>query len=720
MLFSFEEGALQLIGICISILGLISLFVLINQRKQSVLDPSLIKLQEEKKKYNITKQSTPTARIKVIENFNQEISKDDQHYGMIDLETEAEGFKIIRDKKGEEIEKAVTEKRTKKQSEAQSSIQKEEDISAALSLFPEKDKPTAIDIDDESMTEGFRVVGKISSSSSSTASNTNDGKAGQKPAEKSDEGASNAKTVQKVSKPTPTNSIDKPKPPTQKTNIRTSLNWDSLIDDENFPSNHPKQELDFFLQRILRAIKSNSDTNTVAFILFDSEKQLLKVEAYITENPDSFLGASRIPLGTDIISTIALTGKPTIISHIAKSSISELLPYYRLDTDIRSFIGIPITYGDSVVGILALDSQEDKAFDELTATYLGHFTKLLSGLIFSYSEKWDLKQLADSYSAISNFRLLSSESDVSKEDISDSLARTLNISLEPENIGVVLYDHTAEKWRLSTFLSSNDVDLEAVDIDADSPISTCINEGEIQDLQEQESFRLNQSQILRFDMPSRIYIIPLKTSSSVFGCFFISYSSRHPLGVSDIQMMEVLSEYAAIAMEKIYLSKIIRENAFYDSHTGLLNKNAFMDMLGAESKRASDFSYDSSLFVIKPDEYDTWKDKDDIVETVDEMISHVLSSNTREYDFLGSFDGAFYVVTVRTSDDKAKVWAEKIRSLIASEPISTAEGDITVTISTAILPFGKSLFKESQKLCEMANTLLDNTSKQTNHVALYS
>jgi|GEM_PF-4771723 len=702
MLFSLDEGALKLIGICISILGLVSLFALIQQRKSSVLDPSLLKLQDEKKKYNVTKKNTPTASIKVIENFNEEISKDEDLYGMSDLDAREEGFAVLGEKK-------IVFK---------TNITSPDNQEGTISSSSMTDTLSAIsDLENENLSEGFRVVGKSKveshlarskSDNTSTYDTEQDNLFEQRSAQnESGELRPNVSTEENKEQ--------------ELSNKLSSLRWETLIDDEKFPSNHPKQELDFFLQRILRAIKSTGDNHTVSFVLFDSEKQLLKIESLMTDDPKSVLKVPRIPLGSDILSTIAISNKPTIISSIAENGMCELLPYYTRNIGIKSFIGIPITYGSSVVGVLSMDSKEEKAFNELTATFLGHFTKLLSGLIQSYSEKYDLKQLADSYSAISNFRLLSADSSATQEVITHSLASTLNLSFEPNDIGVVLYDHEEEKWVLTRHLSSGDKNYTGMTIGRDTALSNCINEAELVNwIGGEEGLVINSEITIETSRGCQVYIVPLRTMDSVFGCFFIISANSVPLGITAVQMMEVLAEYAAIAIEKIYLSKIIRENAFYNSATGLLNHNAFLDRLQEEVVRAEDYGYESSLILLSIDEYDALNGKDELNRVVVDMISHVVSSNIRSYDFCGHYGDKFCIVTVHTKESNAKVWAEKIRNAIASETVKSDNSEYNITISAGIVQFGEGLQRESGSLISLAQKAINANKATTNTVALFS
>jgi diguanylate cyclase (GGDEF)-like protein len=728
MLIYSDTAALQVIGICISILGIVSAIVIANQRINSVVDPSLLKLQKEKQKYSVTRKDTPKARIKVIENFDERISSDDLKYGMPDLADKTEGFKVVGKSSvtsTDDAAKGIVNDVSKANSSPSSTAGSESQPRAKADhrAIP-KDYQ---DLESEILSEGFRVVGKNSGKSSSkTNSSVNNTKENHSvpgnevpifdiepkvpPKDKAipdQKGESNSNV-------SPSNEISMPQ------GNLDDFNWNALIDEEIFPSNHPKKELDFFVQRILRTTLATSECHTVSFVLYDSEKNLMKIESLVSDSPNSIVNAKRIAIGSDILSTIVTSAKPTIISSIAEGSANDLIPYYNRNIPIRSFIGIPITYSGTVVGVLSLDSKEEKAFNELTATYLGHTSKLLSGLLQSYSEKFDLKQMAESYTAINNFRLLSSDSNVGMKEISHSLSTTINNSLEPQNIGIVLFDHELNHWKINNYLSVDDKSYDGIAISEASPLSGSIENGELQVLYKQAKIVLNESQDLQFSRANDVFIVPIRTESSIFGCFFISVPPRQSYGPKALQMMEVLAEYSAIAIEKIYLSKIIRDNAFYNSVTGLLNKKAFLDRLESESRRAKDFEYDSSLLILKVDHYEAYSSDVSIDHAIAEFVSHIISTNVRGYDFVGNFDDVFFVSTVRTGAENARIWSEKIKNNIATETLQIKDKEYNVTVSIGILQYGSSYIAEPEDMIKYGLGLMEQYNSQSNSVALYS
>ena len=103
-------------------------------------------------------------------------------------------------------------------------------------------------------------------------------------------------------------------------------------------------------------------------------------------------------MGQDLLSNVALTGKPELVTDVNPLSEGELLRYYEAPESIRSFIGAPVFFSkpgavpdaERPVAVIAVDSKVGDQFGQETLIQLGQFTKLLSALIKSYNEKYEL------------------------------------------------------------------------------------------------------------------------------------------------------------------------------------------------------------------------------------------------------------------------------------------------------------------------------------------
>ena len=166
----------------------------------------------------------------------------------------------------------------------------------------------------------------------------------------------------------------------------------------------PRKEFDHLLARVLMAIRSVIDARTAGYAWINHEKQQLVIESYVSEVMGTFTSQRKLPFGNDVITQIAMSGKPEILTDIHPSSELDLLNYYTANAKTLSFIGVPVYFNGIVIGVLFADSDQQDAYDALSVGFLGHFTKLISGLVQSYTGKYDLLQSSRALEAITRFR----------------------------------------------------------------------------------------------------------------------------------------------------------------------------------------------------------------------------------------------------------------------------------------------------------------------------
>ncbi|MCC6397943.1 MAG: hypothetical protein IT282_13075, partial [Bacteroidetes bacterium] len=77
----------------------------------------------------------------------------------------------------------------------------------------------------------------------------------------------------------------------------------------------PRGEFHTLLNRVLLVLKSVLFCNTAVFFGLNREKQQLVLEGVATDNP-SFTGQKRLPLAEDMLSQVATSGKPRILSSV--------------------------------------------------------------------------------------------------------------------------------------------------------------------------------------------------------------------------------------------------------------------------------------------------------------------------------------------------------------------------------------------------------------------
>ncbi|HAP34702.1 MAG TPA: hypothetical protein DCQ28_01715, partial [Bacteroidetes bacterium] len=156
----------------------------------------------------------------------------------------------------------------------------------------------------------------------------------------------------------------------------------------------PQSEFNNLLLKVLAIIKEVCFAHSVVFFWVKSETRQLIVEGKISDS-DSFIQERKIPIGLDVVSRIAVNGQPQLVNSILPETERDILCYYKNLQDVKSLIGVPIFYaGDnsaqSPIAVLAVDSKAEDAYGDETFEVLSHTAKLISSLLISSTEKYDL------------------------------------------------------------------------------------------------------------------------------------------------------------------------------------------------------------------------------------------------------------------------------------------------------------------------------------------
>lgn len=150
-----------------------------------------------------------------------------------------------------------------------------------------------------------------------------------------------------------------------------------------------------------------------------------------------------------------------------------------------------------------------------------------------------------------------------------------------------------------------------------------------------------------------------------------------------LQTLELQREIEERKRTQVILEKL----ATLDSLTDLYNRRHFYSLAQREIERV--VRYKRSVTALMLD-IDHFKQVNDIHghavgDEALRAIANILRKSLREVDILGRFGGEeFAILLPETHPDKGRQVAERIRLAIAEQPITTAAGDLSLTISIGV------------------------------------
>lgn len=703
-----DEIAFKLIGISISILALVALFMMISQRMSSQVDRKYSYKNSDKPEFKITVKKTENATSQVFEVPQTEFEEAEQELKEIEYQSalkSEEGFRIV--KKFSVPSSQVRSRQAVApppfQADAVPNLTGGGDISESHADKHEEKTPVA---PTKKMVFGDDLPPETATSLPGLS---NDG--------------IEAVEAPEIKEESPYSAVQAAPSQSDFISLEVNIPIQHLLDEEEHFNDQPRKEFEYLTGFILSAVRSISNTQTAAFILLNAEKQEMKLEAFVTSKPEVIKQKARMKLGNDFLSRIVQNQKPEILSEINPAAETDLIPYHSSAAGSLSFIGLPVFYKGSVIGVLCADSDMNDAYDSVTVGFLVNFTRLISGLIMSYIKKYDLMQDSKTLSAFKTFQSYGRNIESSPQDIFPALIETISGITDADTIGICSYSEESARWHvsyLSTKSESNSILLGApVDLE-NSFVGSSVLHGEIIYERNPELMNLNRVSAVEMQSGGRYIIsLPLMAPSAVYGALFLEGDAADIPTGNDVEVIQTVVNHSSSVLEKIQLVDLLESTAMYDPYTGLMNRRAFIERLGQETGKCIDFDLRSVVIMFSIDKYKTTESDSGVLQSIAAHVTAIMRKHMRKYDFMGQVDADTYVLFLTGYDsDKGKMWCERVRSEVAVNPVAIDNKNYASTVSLGlyevIRPESTDIILDS---CRAALTI---SNQRTNAVTVFS
>lgn len=711
--------AFRLIGIGVSIIGIISLFMIISQRMSEYVD-TRYKSKTPPPNFNITTKKDTNAKRQTFEDFANSMKEEDKKE-LKDVDNSSygdDGFKIISKKASADKTENKQENKTENK-QVNKTIAKDGEAKIVVKLEQSKMVFGADDDLPEVPANYNPIVKNLKEKNTSVKSNE-EVSSENKSAEQNNESTAKDETKPNI---TSDNIEEKPvvakeKQIQKQTRKIEGLSAEFLKQDPVDNLSDPKHEFEYCINRILNAIKLVGSIGTTALFMVNHQNNRYKLDSFSTNLPNNKITEKKkFDFGNDIISQIIKNSKPEILSEINPNSETELITYYNEKVGISSFIGVPIYYREEIIGVLTADSENADGFDASTVNYFSHFTRLIAILLHNYVEKYDLSQSKITLDALSKFRI----TDYNYNDnnlVSDFFASVINL-LDFSFGGIVSY--TNDNWQVEHFVPDNSNVINSINVADNSLISNAITSKKPiykKKLDSNEFLINNEENLPQF---KKIAIIPIQSRGVCFSAVFIGTNRIEELNDNDLELLELICDYAGSAFEKMNLIYELDDLAHIDSKTGLLNSKAYSNRINEEFLRAKEYGRELSLCVINIDEYEAYKD-DKYQEKQYLMFDNcinIINKFKRKFDIIAKNNkNQICVIMPETKLDNAKFWAEKFRNEIAISILEIDSKKFNQTVSVGVSSINQA--NSSEEMLENTNFALNHSIEKTNTVTTFN
>lgn len=456
----------------------------------------------------------------------------------------------------------------------------------------------------------------------------------------------------------------------------------------------PRVEFHGLVDKTLLVVKNTLFAHSAAFFWKNPERHQIVLEGVATDST-AFAKARRFDIGTDLLSAVATSGKPQILSEVNPAAITEILRYYESSAGVRSAVAVPVFFRSSIqdietVGVLVADSTAEDAFGQETVDLLGRFTKLISGLIKSYTDKYDLLLDSELLGAI---RRLQDhlKSDHSEAAVMNALVEEIGRLINPDILAVTMYNDDVRGWTVQKVINAGGLPAvlpsQVIDV-AQSLVGEVITSNRVEvipDVAGEDRPRYFRGETIPKE--GAFVCVPISSFNRCYGAVTLEGRKGASFSGQEVEMLYRLVENAAGALEVGFMNEVVKEYLSVDHLTGLMTRKFFVRRIEEEVQRAEDLNSELAFVVLSVDglEEHVRRYGKDVTDVIFREMTSLVKAQLRLYDAVGTVEQqVFGVVLSNMTASNAYLWAEKARKNIASHVITYGGKNFSVTVSMGV------------------------------------
>ena len=464
------------------------------------------------------------------------------------------------------------------------------------------------------------------------------------------------------------------------------------IANEVIPSNISDDALfGFVIEKLLQFVKEAFLAHSAVFFWYNKKTNRISLDKFASSSKE--ITRRRFELENDVLSEIIKTGSPKLIQAVSPNSEQDTIRYYNSPQGIRCFLGAPVFFHQSLVGIIAIDSKEEDVYGIETIWSLGRLVRAISIIIDlfeeKYSESLSEKRLKSLLSILSFDERLA---DI--QNFFETIEKSAQNLIQWDAFAFVYYDSLNDKFTTVKISNKRSVKYigEGLEIDLKkSLVGQAIQSGMPVNIDDtsiasgDEFIRYSPLEDVSFE--GSFLAIPLVYLNEVFGVVCFENLKKSAYSNSDVkflrQAFRIFSFLASSNSKQTYLKSLLS----VDIETKLLNKNAFLEALSKDLLKAKDFNAPGAIVFVRVDEFLEQSSlfEGDPFPKVLKTIVELIKESLDEKSLFARLDKRLLAIHFfNTTTKDAYLWAEKTRVKIARKPIPVMSRQSTFTVSIGV------------------------------------
>ena len=465
------------------------------------------------------------------------------------------------------------------------------------------------------------------------------------------------------------------------------------------------------LNEIGRTLSSTLDINTLFDRIYSEMQRLLDVNSYYIAFYDRKTDQVRFeleiiegdrrpkrsrPAGNHVTEYMIRMRQPLLIrDHFAEETLRlGISP----NQTTGSFCGVPLILYDRAIGVMAVHSAQERAFDE------GHVELLRvlaseAGIAIENARLFSEEQKKSRHLMLLNNISSHAITTLNPEEMLAKIAGELECGLTYDHIGIAILDYSAKELVIQAEAGRrHDASGRRIAL-GEGLIGQVARTGQLAAVREITAS--SPKPVLPGSLSA--IALPVSYGEQLLGVLYVESSEPCEFDEQEVLLLRTLADLFAGALHNALTFQKAQEQAITDGLTGVKTHRYLMEALSSEWKRSTRANRPFALVLMDLDRFKFVNDFYGHLEgdVVLQRVGHILEQNCRRSDVVARYGGDEFVILMpETTVEHARQLASKLRGWVASDPL-LRDKNITASFGIAGFPVHGST---PQELIQVADS----------------
>ncbi len=465
------------------------------------------------------------------------------------------------------------------------------------------------------------------------------------------------------------------------------------------------------LNEIGRTLSSTLDLNTLFDRIYSEMQRLLDVSSFyiafydhktdqVTFELEIIEGDRRPkrsrPAGNHLTEYMVHSRQPLLIRDHFADETRRL--GVKPNQTAGSFCGVPLVLYDRAIGVMAVHSAQERAFDE------GHveLLRVLSseaGIAIENARLFAEQQKKSRHLMLLNNISSHAITTLNPEEMLSKIAAEIENGLTYDHIGIAIIDYSAKELVIQAEAGQRRDAQGRRILLGEGLVGQVARSGQMAIVREVGAS--TPRPVLAGSVSA--IALPVSYAEQLLGVLYVESSEPCDFGEQEILLLRTLADLFAGALHNALTFQKAQEQAITDGLTGVKTHRFLMEALSSEWKRSTRANRPFALVLMDLDRFKFVNDFYGHLEgdVVLQRVGHILEQNCRSSDVVARYGGDEFVILMpETTIEQARQLASKLRGWVAADPL-LRDKNITASFGIAGFPVHGST---PQELIQVADS----------------